>query len=77
MGEKDISKMNLGQLIAELNSTRDSIKSSFKIKDGDPNAEKIMSKRDELIKYEKNIYAQLDKLGDQYNSPKPERVFRE
>jgi len=77
MAEKDISKMNLGQLIAELNNTRDSIQSISSISDGDPKAGEIIAKRNEWIKYEKDIYAQLDKLGDQYNSPKQPRVFRE
>jgi len=66
----DISKMNLGELIAELFSTHDSIKSTFNINDGDPRAEEIMLKRAELQKYEKSLYEQFDKKEEQYNSYK-------
>ena len=66
MNERDISRMNLGELLAELLNTRDSIKSTFSIADGDSKADETMQLRAELQKYEQKIYAQLDKKEEQY-----------
>ena len=76
MAEKDIGKMNLGELISELLSTRDKISAAFNINEGDSKAGEMLKKREELKNYENQIYAQLDKKEKKYDSYKHPPVFK-
>jgi len=74
---KDISKMNLGELIAELLNTHDSLK-NLKLEElrQEKTDETLSLKIAGIQNYEKSIYGQLDKKEAQYNSYKSEPRFK-